>query len=357
VTVVNLDNDGVGSLRWAINRVADGGLVNFDPALAGGTIGLTSGPLVVGKTVTIDAVDAPGIAVSGGFADRVLIVDAGGNVTVRHLAITEGYGFQLAGGILNNGNLTLEHVVVTGNLMTTDAGDFWQGGGGIYNGGGASLALIDSTVSDNTSGWTGGGVYSFFGTTTTIVRSTISGNVALDVGGGLRTLGDVTIDNSTLSSNVSTPWHGGAAFITDGVFDITNSTVTGNSAPPGTTGGLFVGTFTDADATLNIQNTIVAANGDFGCFLAPFGAGTVMLNSLGNSVYTDGTCAPVVTDQIVGDALLGGLADNGGPTETHALLPGSPAIDSADNGACPATDQRGEPRDDGLCDVGAFEVQ
>ena len=112
-------------------------------------------------------------------------------------------------------------------------------------------------------------VYSFFGTTTNVTRSTVSGNVALDVAGGMRTLGDVNVDNSTLSGNTSTAWHGGAMFITDGIANVTNSTVAGNSAPGGTTGGLFVGTFGPSSATLNIQNTIVADNGDFGCFLAP----------------------------------------------------------------------------------------
>ena len=120
----------------------------------------------------------------------------------------------------------------------------------------------------------------------------------------------------------------------------------------------FVGTFTDASATLNLQNTIVANNGDFGCFLAPFGAGAVVLNSLGNNVFTDGTCFPIASDQIVADAGLGSLADNGGPTLTHALLAGSPAIDAADDGVCPATDQRGVPRPQGAaCDVGAFEYE
>jgi len=72
-------------------------------------------------------------------------------------------------------------------------------------------------------------------------------------------------------------------------------------------------------------------------------------------VFTDGTCYPVAGDQIVGDAMLGPLANNGGPTATHALLPGSPAIDTAENAFCPATDQRGAPRDDGACDAGSFE--
>ncbi len=182
--------------------------------------------------------------------------------------------------------------------------------------------------------------------------------MALDVAGGFRTLGEVNVVNSTISGNTSTAWHGGAMFITDGVATVTNSTVTGNNAPGGTTGGLFVGTFTAASATLNLHNTIVAANGDFGCFLAPFGAGAVALNSLGNNVFTDGTCNPIGSDQVVGDALLGPLADNGGPTLTYALLAGSPAIDAANDPACPATDQRGVVRPQGAgCDIGSFELE
>ena len=136
----------------------------------------------------------------------MLIVDPGSDVSVSQLTFTNGYGFQLAGGILNNGDLTLDHVTVTGNTMTTDAGDFWQGGGGIYNGEFATLTLVDSTVSGNFSGWAGGGVYSFFNTMTTVVRSTIAANVAADVGGGLRLLGNADIDNSTLSSNETLGW-------------------------------------------------------------------------------------------------------------------------------------------------------
>ena len=353
VTVANANDSGPGSLRQAVSLVATGGSIDLDPSLAGSTINL-SGPIVLSRDVTIDGAAAPGISLNGQGFDRVLIVDAGTTATVEHLTMTNGFGFQLAGCVLNNGDLTLDHVEVTACLMTTDAGDFWQGGGGIYNGDGATLNLIDSTVSNNTSGWTGGGVYSFFNTTTNVIRSTVSGNLALDVAGGFRTLGDVNIVNSTISGNTSTTWHGGAMFITDGVATLTNSTVTGNVAPGGTAGGIFVGTFTAADATLNLQNTIVAANGDFGCFLAPFGAGAVAINSLGNNVFTDASCGSEASDQIVADAGLDGLADNGGPTLTHALLAGSPAIDAANPAVCPVVDQRGVARD-AACDVGAFE--
>lgn len=354
ITVTNLNNSGAGSLRQALDDIAIGGTITFDPSLAGGTLNLTTGPIVPRSSVTIDASAAPGITLDGGGGDRVLVVDAGLDVTVSYLTLTNGYGYQLAGGVLNNGTLTLDHAAVTNNTMTTDAGDFWQGGGGIYNGSNATLNLVDSTVADNFSGWTGAGIYAFFGTTTNILRSTISGNVAADVAGGLRTLGNLNIDNSTISGNTSTTWHGGAAFITDGVANVTNSTVTGNNAPGGTTGGLFVGTFGPSSATMNIQNSIVANNGDFGCFLAPFGAGAVALNSLGNNVFTDSSCSPVSSDQVVAAPGLDGLADNGGPTLTHALLAGSPAIGAANTAVCPATDQRGVVRD-AACDVGAFE--
>jgi hypothetical protein len=75
-------------------------------------------------------------------------------------------------------------------------------------------------------------------------------------------------------------------------------------------------------------------------------------------VVQDDSCNPAASDQVIGDALIGALGDNGGPTPTHALLSGSPAIDTAAGGACPATDQRGVTRPQGpRCDVGAFEVQ
>jgi beta-glucanase (GH16 family) len=355
VTVTNLNDSGPGSLKQAILRVAEGGVVDFDPSLAGGTISLSSGPMLIGKPLVIDGSATPGISVSGGGTDRVLIIEPGGDVLLRGLTVTDGFGWQLAGGILNNGHLTLEQSTVTGNTMATDAGEFWQGGGGIYNGPGSTLYLVDSSVSGNHADWSGGGVYSFFGTMTVVERSTISGNVSNDVGGGLRLLGNATFVNSTISGNQSTGWYGGALFLTDGGVDMVNSTVADNVSPDWAPASVFVGTFGDASAVLNLSNSIIGHNPHEGCFLAPWGAGYVAINSSGNNVFTDGTCFPTGSDQVVGDAGLGPLSDNGGPTHTHALLPGSPAVDAADNAVCPATDQRGVARD-AACDVGAFEL-
>ena len=125
--------------------------------------------------------------------------------------------------------------------------------------------------------------------------------------------------------------------------------------PAGAPADIFVGTFGPAGATLTLVNTIVASAGD-NCFYAPWGSGVVILAADHNNVLTDVTCFAGATDQVVTDAGLGPLADNGGPTLTHALLAGSPAIDAADDGVCPATDQRGVVRPQGMgCDVGAYE--
>ena len=235
------------------------------------------------------------------------------------------------------------------------AASFDFGGGGIYNGDGATLNLVDSTVSNNsTIGQPGGGIYGFFNSNINLTNSTVSGNVAGDVAGGLRTLGNATIINSTISGNTSTAWHGGALFMTDGVVAILNSTIVDNNAPGGTAGGLMVATF-GAPVEVTLQNSIVADNSSYGCQVEGDPA-TAVLTSLGNNVFTDGTCAPIGSDQVVAVAGVDALADNGGPTQTHALLPGSPAIDAANPAVCPTTDQRGVARD-AACDVGAYEAE
>jgi hypothetical protein len=240
--------------------------------------------------------------------------------------------------------------------MTTNAGDFWQGGGGIYNGDGATLALRDSTVSNNTSGWAGGGVYSFFNTTTIVERSTISGNTATDVGGGIRSLGNATVVNSTLSGNSATAWHGGALFQTDGALDMVNTTVAENTSPGGTA-AIFVGTFGPSNASVTLTNT--ALDNPINCFPGYFGAGTVELVSGGHNIATDASCNLTATgDQPTTDPRLEPLGDNGGPTLTHALPAGSPAIDAADAAAAPEVDQRGVARPQGAGDdIGSYELE
>jgi beta-glucanase (GH16 family) len=358
LVVTTLDDSGPGSLREAVSLIADDGLITFDPALAGGTIGLTSGQLVVDRSVTIDASAASGVIVSGSNSSRVFEIGAGITVSMNDLIVADGAGAPQGGGILNFGTLNLDRVVVRNNTETSAGpANFEFGGGGIYNGAGAMLNLTDSTVADNaTLNQPGGGVYGFFGSTLNITRSTISGNAAVtDVAGGMRSLGDATIVNSTFSGNVSTAWHGGAVFHTDGQLTVTNSTFTGNSAPGGTAAGIVVATFGGGTPNLTLTNTILANPvGGLNCAIEnQGGAGTI--TSGGHNIDDDGSCnLTALGDQPFTNPLLDPLADNGGPTLTHALLPGSPAIDAADSGVCPATDQRGVARD-AACDVGSFE--
>jgi beta-glucanase (GH16 family) len=355
LTVTSAADSGEGSLRAATNAVCAGGTVEIDPALAGETVQLQS-PLTLTKEVTIDGSGAPGLTLDGGGDSRVVEVAGGTSATITDLTLTNGYGYELAGGVLNNGDLTLERVTVTGNRVTTGGIDFWKGGGGIYSGENASLRLVDSTVSANTvEGGAGGGIYSFFNSTTTIERSTISGNTVNDVGGGLRLLGDATIRNSTISGNTSTGWHGGGLFVTDASSTFEHVTIANNTSPGGTAGGMFVGTF-GAPVDVTWSSSVVAGNSGDQCVV--FGGGAAVLTSTGGNVVADASCgAAVGNDQHGVDALLEPLADNGGPTLTHQLGAGSPAVDAA-TGSTQSVDQRGVSRPAGAArDAGAVEAR
>ncbi len=357
LVVTNLDDSGKGSLREALSLIADDGTITFQAALAGGTLELTSGQLAINSSVTVDGPDGDPITISGGGAYRVVQVAAGAEVSMDDLVIRDGAAAPQGGGILNNGELSLDRVLVTANVENSAGpANFQFGGGGIYNGDGATLNLTDSTVSNNTAlNQPGGGIYGFFNSTITVTRSTISGNVGGDVAGGLRSLGNSTVVNSTFSGNTSTAWHGGGIFHTDGQLTVANSTFAGNNAPAGTASGILVATFgAPANATLT-NNVLEGIAGAFACAIEGGGAATI--TSGGSNVISDGSCNPNgTTDQANTDALLGPLADNGGPTQTHALEAGSPAIDAADADAAPTVDQRSLPRD-ATPDVGSFEVQ
>lgn len=270
-----------------------------------------------------------------------------GVVVLSDVTITGGNaGASGGGGILNGGTLTLANVTVSGN-----SADF---GGGIYNDVGGTLTVNSSTVSGNTTPTTsfagGGGIYSFgIGRTVTLNSSTISGNTGF-VGGGLWIYqGTLILNNSTVSGNVAR--YGGGINTSNNsiILTLNNSTISGNT---GNNGGS--GIRTGEYATTTLKNTIVAGNLGFGdCEI--FATGSVV-NSQGHNLDSDGTCGLTGPgDKTTPNPLLGLLADNGGPTKTHALLPGSPAIDKG--GDCLAVDQRGVPRPQGAaCDIGAYEV-
>jgi hypothetical protein len=196
-----------------------------------------------------------------------------------------------------------------------------------------------------------------------VTNTTLSGNAASSQGGGIWSGNDatVTITNSTIFGNQAvsadgTNGLGGGIMRTSGTINITNSTIAGNTA--GFQGGGIVG-----GTATTVTNTIIANN---------------IANNGGNNWNIKNNCFDPLTnggnnlqfaptnpnDQDCGaeittvNPLLGTVTNNGGATQTLALLPGSPAINTGNNAACPATDQRGVNRPQGgSCDIGAFEAQ
>jgi hypothetical protein len=264
-------------------------------------------------------------------------------------------------------SLTLNHCLLTGNsvLESGDDEDFEAGGGAIYALGG-TLSITDSTLSGNSSPEGGGGGIRVNGedssANTTITGSTLSGNSATVAGaiyndgwGGSATM---TISNSTISGNSATG-EGGGGIINDGgghgngSLTIASCTIAGNTA---NLGGGIVTAATDGGGTsaVTLSNTILQA-GSAGANLTKYqGGGT--FTSQGYNLCSDNGAGALTaaTDHINTDAKLGSLSDNSGPTQTMALLAGSPAIDA---GATDLTvDQRGVPRPQGSADdIGAFE--
>lgn len=217
------------------------------------------------------------------------------------------------------------------------------------------MTITDCTISGNSAGGIVAGVNALL----SIANSTISGNF----GTGIAVAGldpSSSIVNSTISGNSAGTSGGGIAIRSyNASLRIANSTITGNSAPSG--GGIYIdGQF--GVSRVSISNTILKA-GPLGANIFN-GGGSVTVTSQGYNISSD-NAADYLTgpgDQINTDPLLGPLQNNGGPTLTHALLPGSPAIDAGDPNFTPPpfNDQRGCPFDrvfNGRVDIGSFETQ
>ena len=289
---------------------------------------------------------------------RIFTVTSGSVVSISGITISGGnvpLGSD-GGGILNNGGtLTITSSTVSGNSAGND-------GGGISNEGG-TLTITSSTISGNTAPQ-GGAIFNDEGTLT-ITSSTISGNSAR-AGGGVFSDTDLsgvttTITNSTISGNTATV-RGGGFFNFDGLSVIEHSTITPNTAPDGTgSGAASVGS---ALTRTEVLSTIISANPgtdvDVGQPNNTFVSKGYNLIGTGNATGAFNQTG----DQVgVTDPKLDPLADNGGPTQTHALLSGSPAINAIPQGTngCGTTfteDQRGVSRPQGsACDIGAFELE
>ena len=262
-----------------------------------------------------------------GSAERVLDIAAGATVEIIGVKISNGR--QLTGnggGIRNAGQLTLTRVQVSGN-----SGNGGAGGGIFSDGTGSSLTVQQSAINNNVSAGAGGGIA--VGQQVTLTDSTVSGNRAGTTGGGIH-----SFDN------------------TEG--EIVGATITANQA--GTQGGgLFTVTtpFITVDRP-ELRNTILAGNtapADRDCGGSPDSGGEnlVGVGSATCNAFTVPKGDLIGTAATPLDPKIGPLANNGGPTPTHALLAGSPALDAADT--CTPSDQRGVARP-AACDIGAFEL-
>ncbi|MHB1133115.1 MAG: choice-of-anchor Q domain-containing protein [Chloroflexota bacterium] len=404
LTVTSSANSGAGSLRQAVADAAPGDTIAFDASLAGQTITLAS-VLYLAKNVTIDgsALATP-VTISGNNAVQVFSVSSGAIANLNGLKITGGAASH-GGAISNGGTLTITDCTVSANRGT------W--GGAIINSG--TLTIAGSTFSANHASW-GSAILNDVEGTLTVTHSTFSDHTGASAistdgimtvahstfrangGGAIDSMGMTTVENSVFSANIgygaidnsSSPMglgnlivtnstftgnqgsHGGAiantgpaglqatlvvtnstfsansgsfggAIYSTGALTLANSTLSGNSTDF-IGGGLFI-----SGGTLSYTNTIVANSTGVDCYLDSEDAS--IITNVGNLVE-DGACSPAFT----GDPKLGPLADNGGPTQTFALLAGSPAIDAGNATACPATDQRGVARPLGAgCDIGAYE--
>jgi predicted outer membrane repeat protein len=291
--------DGDVSLRDAIAVAADDDTIDFGESLDGGTILLTMGELAVTRSLTIDATALPG----------GLIIDASGSDPTPDE--DNGDGSRIF-NIDDGDPLTRSEVTLTG--LTLSGGDVDGHGGAIRST--ETVTMTSSTISGNSAGRRGGGIYGGDYGDVTVTSSTISDNSAGGAGGGILTRSStLSLDNSIVAANRDN------------------------------------GDATDVGFRLTATNSLIGDNKGTGLSEAPIG----MPDENGNLVGDP-------NGQGIIDPLLSPLGNFGGSTQTHALLPGSPAINAGDPNfvAPPDHDQRGAPFvrvSGGRIDMGAFESQ
>jgi CSLREA domain-containing protein len=368
------------SLRGAISRANDSAgddTIVFDATVfaAAQTITLGGSELSINENggLTITGTGANLLTINGNNQSRVFLVNPNAYVAISGMTVTGGNGVGgfsgFGGGIANAlGDLTLTAVTVSSNTATID-------GGGVAGDG--VTTLVNSTVSNNSANSSGGGIASNSGGTLSLTNTTISGNTAGFINGGIANLGPATITGSTISNNTCLGTGGSTGGIgTAGDLIITNSTISGNTMPSGSSnsgGGIWANanltitnsTITDnqgfdiggirnaGSATFILRNTIVAGNRNSATVPEVIGAFTANNNLIGNVGSATGFSGN--GNLVNANPLLSVLGNNGGTTQTHALLPGSPAINAGTATNAPTLDQRGKARI-GATDIGAFEA-
>ena len=389
--VTNCADAGPGSLRAAAAAASDNDEIDLSQ-LTCSRITLTTGAIEIdADTLTLTGPGRYQLSLDGNHRDRVLIHPADGALTVKGLTIENGHdratGFHVAAGgcIASAAFLYLDDTTVR-NCYAGGEGSY---GGAIYA---YAVTLDNSTVSGNVAKGVheDAGTAAFGGAIFTYVldltASTVSGNRAVhevrdgrtsyDIGGGIVTIVGGNVRSSTIDTNYSEGRAGGIA--TFNPLFLSNSTISSNEAADGVGGGLFM----RWPSTLRAVNSTIAANRASAGGAAWIEAdGSALYSTIvhGNAADADeaanlqgrepltiggsndliGAGDPALVlpaDTRSDDPRLGPLRSNGGPTRTHALAPGSPAVDAGSNDDGLAFDQRGFPRSYGAAtDIGAFE--
>jgi len=338
--VTTTNDTGPGSLRQAILNASPitAETITFAPHVTE-TITLTSGPIVLNKSVNIAGPTNTALAASGNNSNRVFHVTAG-VVRMSHLTIANGLANPGGGILMDSGNLELNSCQIVSNATT-----FFGDGGGIYARSNAIVTLNYCSVTHNTASRLGGGICVVENAFALVYSSTIASNRVTYVfdgifgsfGGGIGMNGGfLNIRNSTIASNVSAYYSGG---IVAGVY-VAGTAIAGN--------------------TIIAGNTAAAGGPDINGTYISGGYNLIGNNSGVNSGFTDST------DQLNVNPLLGPLGTYGGPTLTMGLRSGSPAIDKGKSFGW-LRDQRGaaRPLDDpdianasggDGADIGAYEA-
>lgn len=327
------------TIKHAISHSSSGDSIIVAPATYKENLSIAFNLMIVGSSARTTIID-------GGQSASVFTIKAAAHVTLAGLTVRNGLGLSSGGGGINNaGTLMIINTTVSGNSSYDTVMARAGLGGGIYNSG--TLTVMESTISGNT-----------------VSRFRVGAEAA---GGGIYNTGKLTITNTTLSGNQAVDYwpaevpYGGGIANESGSAMISNATLSQNGAliyVPGVIVGTFGGGIYNKSATApTIQNSILANNA-FG------GNCNGRVASLGHNLSSDSTCNFRGPGDLNGNSHsnLGPLQNNGGPTQTMALLPGSYAMNAGNPNGCTdgsghrlLVDQRGDPRPKNrACDMGAY---